>query len=172
MTPEEIVAKFATALDNFEPITEQPSDTDLTRLQEAVAPLLVQILYDETGGKNNLIGLIWSKLAYIARYGEAFPKPKRVGAYDLYINKKDTAVVHARQEVAHKARHTDRATFKTARRETTQFVLAVVVDTWVQELQDPNTIYTEVGPQDLFAHLQAGCAGRHALDPLALHNKM
>ena len=69
MTPEEIVAKFATALDNIEPITEQPSDTDLTRLQEAVAPLLVQILYDETGGKHNLIGIIRSKLAYVARYG-------------------------------------------------------------------------------------------------------
>ena len=69
MTPEEIVEKFATALDNFEPITEQPSDTDLTRLREAVAPLLLQIPYDETGGKHNLIGLIWSKLAYVARYG-------------------------------------------------------------------------------------------------------
>ena len=83
MTPDEIVAKFATALDNFEPITEQPSDTNLTRLREAVAPILLQILYDETGGKHNLIGLVRSKLAYVARYGKAFPKPKRVRAYDL-----------------------------------------------------------------------------------------
>ena len=59
MTPEEIVAKFATALKKFEPITGQLSDTDLTRLQEAVAPLLLQIPYDETGGKHTLIGLIW-----------------------------------------------------------------------------------------------------------------
>ena len=80
MTPEEIVSKFATALDNFEPITERPSDTDLTRLQEAVAALLLQIMYDETGGKHNLIGLVWSKLTYVGRYDEAFPKPKRVGA--------------------------------------------------------------------------------------------
>ena len=63
MTPEEIVAKFAHALDNFEPITGQPSDTDLTRLREAVAPLLLQILYDETGGKHNLISIIRTKLA-------------------------------------------------------------------------------------------------------------
>ena len=54
---------------------------------------------------------------------------------------------------------------------TTQFVLAVVADTWVRELRDPNTIYTEVDPQDLLAHLQAGCTGRHALDLLALHNE-
>ena len=83
MNPEEIVAKFATALDNFEPITEQPPDTDLTRLREAVAPLLLQIPYGKTVGKNHLISLIWSKLAYVAHYGEAFPEPKRVGAYNL-----------------------------------------------------------------------------------------
>ena len=119
MTPEEIVAKFAAALDNFEPITEQPSDTDLTRLWEAVTPLLLQILYDETGGKHSLIGLIWSKLAYVARYGKAFPEPKRVGSYDLETDDDATAVVCARQEAAHKAMHADSATFKTARRETT-----------------------------------------------------
>ena len=95
MTPEEIVAKFATALDNFEPIMEQPSDTDLTRLRETVAPLLLQIPYDKTGGKHNFVGLIRSKLAYVARYGEAFPEPNRVGAYDLEIDDDATAVVRA-----------------------------------------------------------------------------
>ena len=33
-------------------------------------------------------------------------------------------------------------------------------------------LYTEVAPKELFAHLQAGCTGRHALDLLALHNEM
>ena len=80
MTPEDIVAKFAHALNNFEPIDRQPSDTDLTRLWEAVAPLLLQISYDETGAVHNLIGLIWLEAAYVAHNGEAFPKPTRVGA--------------------------------------------------------------------------------------------
>ena len=75
MNPEEIVVKFAHALDNFEPIDGQPSNTDLTRLREAVAPLLLKILYDETGAVPNLIGLIWPEAAYIVRYGEAFPDP-------------------------------------------------------------------------------------------------
>ena len=145
MTPEEIVAKFGHALDNFEPITEQTSDTDLTRLWEAVAPLLLQILYDETGGKHNLIGPIWPKLAYVARYGEAFPEPKRVGAYNPDIDDDATAVVCARLEVTHKAKRADRATFETARRETTQFVLTVVADTWVRALRDTDFLYTEVG---------------------------
>ena len=59
MTPENIVAKFATALDNFDLITEQLLDTNLTRIWEAAAPLLLQIPYDKTGGKHNLISLIW-----------------------------------------------------------------------------------------------------------------
>ena len=170
MTPEEIVAKFAHALNNFEPITGQPSDTELTRLQEAVAPLLLQILYDETGAKQNLIGLIRPKAAYVACYGEAFPDPKRVRDYNPDIDNNATAVVRARLEAAHKVKCADRATFETARRETTQFVIAVVADTWVRELQDTDSLYTKVGPEDLFAHLQAGCTRRHALDLLAPNN--
>ena len=58
MKPEEIVANFDHALDNFEPIVGKLSDSNLTRLREAVAPLLLQILYDETGVVHNLISLI------------------------------------------------------------------------------------------------------------------
>ena len=156
MTPDEIVAKFAAALDHFEPILDQPSETDLKRLQESVAPLLLQIPYDKTGGTYNLIGIIWSNTAYLKRYGKAFPEHKRVGAYDLNIDDDATAVLRARLKAAHKARRTDRATFETAGREKTQSVLAVVTDTWVRELRDTNTIYTEVDSRNCFAHLQAG----------------
>ena len=51
-------------------------------------------------------------------------------------------------------------------------MLAVISDTWVRELWDTDSLYTKVGPEDLFAHLQAGCTGRNALNLLALHNKM
>ena len=90
------------------------------------------------------------KLAYVARYGKAFPETKRFVAYDLDIDDDATAVVRARQEAAQKARRADCATYETAQQERTQFVLAVVADTWVRELQDPDTIYTEVGPEDMF----------------------
>ena len=129
MTPDKIVSKFSAALDNFDPITDQPSDSDLTRLREAIAPLLLQIPYDETGGTHNLIGIIRAEPAYLKRYGEAFPEPTRVGAYDLEIDDDATAVIRARLEAAHTARCADRATYDTARQETTQFVLAVVADT-------------------------------------------
>ena len=110
MTPEEIVAKFAHSLDNFEPIDGHPSDSDLTRLREAVAPLLLQITYNETGAVHNLIGLIWPEASYVACYGEAFPEPTRVGAYDKNIDDDATSVVRARSEAAHKAKRADRAT--------------------------------------------------------------
>ena len=110
MTPEEIVAKFAHSLKNFDPIDRQPSDSNLTRLLEAVTPLLLQIPYDETGAVNNLIGLIRPEAAYVARYGEAFLEPTRVRAYDKNIDNNATAVVRTRSKEAHKAKRADRAT--------------------------------------------------------------
>ena len=78
MTPHETVANFATSLDHFEPINDQPLDIEITRLREAVAPLLLQIPYDETGRTHNLIGIIWVKPAHLKLYGGAFPKPTKV----------------------------------------------------------------------------------------------
>ena len=92
MTPEDVVAKFAHSLDNFYPIDGKPSDSELTRLQEAVAPLLLQIPYDETGAVHNLIGLIRMEAAYVARYVEAFPDPTRFGEYDNNIDDDATSL--------------------------------------------------------------------------------
>ena len=93
-------------------------------------------------------------------------------AYDTNIDDEATAIVHSILEAAHNVKRADCATFETARRETTQFVLAVVADTWVHELQDTDSLYTKVVPKDLFSHLQVGCTDRHALDLLALYNEM
>ena len=170
MTTEEIVEKFSNSLNKFDPIDWKLYDSDLTRLQEAVAPILLQIPYDETGAVHNLIGLIQPEAAYVARYGKAFSDPTRVRAYDKTIDDDATAVVCARSEAAHKAKRADRATYETAQRETTRFVLAVVADTWVRELRDSDYLYTDVSPKDLFAHLQAVCTGRNALYLLVLYN--
>ena len=172
MTQEDIVAKFAHALNNFDSIDRQPSDTDLTRLREASAPLLLQILYDETGAVHNLICRICLEAAYTARYVEALPDPTRVEAYNPNIDDNATAIVCARSKASHKAKRVDRAAFETARWETTQFVLAVIADTWVCELRYSDSLYTEVSPKDLFSHLQAGYTCRHALDLLDMHNKI
>ena len=96
----------------------------------------------------------------------------RVGAYNASIDDDATAVVRARTEAAHKAKHTDRSTYKTARRETAQFILAGVYNTWVRELRDTKTLYTNVAPKALLSHLQAGCTDRQALNLLVLNNEM
>ena len=110
--------------------------------------------------------------ADITRYSAAFTKPTRVVAYDASIDDKTVAVVRARTEAAHKAKRANRATSKTARRETAQFILAVVGNTWVGELHNTKTLYTNVAPKALLSHLQSGCTGRHALNLLALHNEI
>ena len=115
MNPEEIVAKFANSLKQFELIDGQPSDTDLTRIREVVAPLLLRIPYDETVYVHNLIGLIRPEAAYITRYGAAFLEPTRVEAYNATIDDNATAAVRAHTEAAYKAKRADRATYGMAR---------------------------------------------------------
>ena len=114
MTPEEVVAKFAHSIDQFEPIAGQPSDSDLTRVLESVVPLLLHILYDETGAVHNLIGLIWPEAAYFAHYCAEFTKPARFRAYKPSIDNNATDAVRTRTEVAHKAKCKDRAMYETA----------------------------------------------------------
>ena len=98
MTPEAIVTKFANVLEKFEPIDVQLYNTGITRIREVVAPLLLQILYDEMGGTHNLIGLVWPVSVYTTRYVVAFVEPTLVGAYDVMIDRDATAVVCARTE--------------------------------------------------------------------------
>ena len=129
MTLKEIVANFADALKQSEPIYGQPSDTNLTRIREELATLLLQIPYEKTEGTHNLIGLIRPVASYTTRYGAEFSEPACVRAYDTMINGNATAVVCARTEAAHKAKRAYRSTYKTGRRETAQFNLFVIEDT-------------------------------------------
>ena len=96
------------------------------------------------------------------------PIPQELGPTILI----STTTLQPSSVADHKAKRADRATFETGRQETTQFVLAVVADTWVCELRDSDSLCTEFAPKDLFSHLQAGCTGQHALNLLALHNEM
>ena len=94
----------------------------------------------------------------------------RVRTYDASIDDEALAVVRACTEAAHKAKRANRATYKTEQQETAQFILAVVDNTWVRELRDTKTLYTDIATKALISHLQAGFTGSHALNLLALHN--
>ena len=81
-----------------------------------MAPLLLQIPYEETRGTYNLIGLIRLVGAYTTRYGAEFVEPTRVGAYETTIDNNSTAVVCVRTEAAHKAKRSNCGTYKTTGR--------------------------------------------------------
>ena len=51
-------------------------------------------------------------------------------------------------------------------------ILHAVDETWVIELKDEETLFTQVNPRQLLYHLQSICGGLHAIDVLALQNKM
>ena len=172
MSPEEIVAKFVEAADLFEPIQGQPSDRDITLIREVLTPILLQIPFDELEAKDNLIGIIQSTDKYARKYGRAFKIPARVGAYDETLAEDAKSVARARGEAKHRAKRLDRTTYETARRETSSFILKVVEDTWIRELKDLESFYTEVEPRDLLVHLQDQCTGRHAIDILALQDEL
>lgn len=58
---------FASAAATFPAIAGQPTDDDLTVLQDVLYPLLLDIPYDE-GGLHNLIGLIEPPASYTATW--------------------------------------------------------------------------------------------------------
>ena len=62
--------------------------------------------------------------------------------------------------------------YVSACRKTSKFILAIVEDTRVRELRNPNIFYAAVLPRNLLDHLQLVCGGLHALDVLALQNDM
>ena len=59
-----------------------------------------------------------------------------------------------------------------AKLEAHALILYVVDETWVLELKDKETLFTQVTPRQLLVHLQSICGGLHAIDVLALQNEM
>ena len=115
--------------------------------------LFLQIPYDKTGGKQNLVSLIRQVAANTTRYGAEFSKLTRVGAYYATIDDDATAVFRTCTKAAHKAKHSDRVTYKTVWRDPAQFILDTVEDTWVQEIRGTETFNTNVAPKMLLANL-------------------
>ena len=62
--------------------------------------------------------------------------------------------------------------YVSACRETSKFILAIVEDTWIRDLRDPDIFYAAVLPRDLLDHLQLLWGGLRALNVLALQNDM
>ena len=170
MKSDKIQSLFATAHETYAPVEGQPSNPDLSTLQETLTTLLLTISYDGEKGIHNLVGLIMDEDAYKMRHGANFPTPSCPAIYDVDISIDASNAVRVRREVAHTAKKEYYIIFYASEPDSSKFILVVVEDTWVRELHDPDLFYMAVKPRALLAHLQSICVGLHATDVLNLQN--
>ena len=62
-------------------------------------------------------------------------------------------MVQSKAEAVHTAKIADYLLFDVDKRKTRDFIIMVVEDTWVCELREPVTFYTDVSPSDLLSYL-------------------
>ena len=139
MTPEETHTLFAKTINQFDPMSGQPTDAYLQPIREAVAPILLSIPYGENRGKYNLVGLIMDDAKYNSLYGKYFILPKQRTTYDASINVDAKTAARVRAEATHTARIAHHNIYVVAERNTCQFILRAVGDMWVREIRDPYT---------------------------------
>ncbi len=172
MTPEDILADFSEAQNQFAPIDRQPTDDDLLCLEETLYPLLLAIPYDNERGKHNLVSIIHDDKTYKNIYGTPFPIPTKPGAYDTSIPDDAKSALRARSEAINKARIQDYLLYDAALRATHRFILGVIHDTYVRTLKHATTYYTKVHPRAFLKHLRSTCGGLHPIDAVSLISDM
>ena len=85
MKPEDVTIQFADSESTFEPISGQPTDSNLVEICEVISQILFLVPYNEVDGIRSLIGLIQKPAAYTSEYKAAPPRPKKPGIYDTKI---------------------------------------------------------------------------------------
>ena len=172
MKPEKIATQFAEAILSFDQIIGQPTDSDIVRMFEAMAQILLPVPYDESHASHNLIGLLYSEAEYTAEYFDPFVTPTKPGIYDTDIPEDDTDGLRVRMEAIHKAVRRDYGLYEAAEQAARKFIIDVVEETYIRDLKHSRLFYTRVKPIDFLNHLQATCGGLHAIDLLALQGTM
>ena len=155
MKPTEIQAVFAALLDTFEPINGQPTDDDLTRLQNSALGVFVPISFDRELGRRNLMGLMLSVVKYKGGY-EDLPFPsyfKRPVIYNGTIVDEATLGVHTKAKAKRKAKLDNWKIFNCTQRKVCVFIIACVEDMYIRELRGSVTGYSYVAPHVIMRHL-------------------
>jgi hypothetical protein len=116
MTPTALALALPTATSAFLPIAGQPTDDNLVRINDALAPILLKVTYDRANGVQNLWGLIADADRYLHHYGLAFARPAtRPAVYDPAIAEGTSCVKRTRAEAAWAARIQDYEAYKLPR---------------------------------------------------------
>ena len=98
--------------------------------------------------------------------------PTRPVVYDPMILDNEKPAVDRKKHIMWKARVNNYKLFAKAKLEACALIFHVVDETWVLELKDDETLFTEVTPRQLMDHLQSICGGIHAINILTIQNEM
>ena len=173
MSPEELSMLLEAAREDFEVKNGQPTDAYLFKIRSVIASILLLAPYDEEHGNHNLVGLVWSTRKYKATHqgNMAFHISTRPAIYDPTITDDDKPAVVRKKYITWKARVNDYKLYDKAKLKARALILHAVDETWVLELKDEETLFTQVAPRQLMDHLQSIYGGPHAIEVLALQNE-
>jgi hypothetical protein len=172
MTPKAITSALAATQALFTPINGQPSDDDLVHLSDAILPILFKATYDRINGIRNLWGLVASADHYLHHYGAPFVCPAtRPACYNPAITAEASCIYHICTKTAWAALIQDYEAYKAAEHGV-KVIKAIVNDTWIRDLCNPETFYSNVTALDIFNHLCKCSGSLHALDMVSLTIQM
>jgi hypothetical protein len=135
--------------------------------------VLQTISYDRAGGFHHVVGVIQTKLVYMANHnGTAFPTLKCLGLWDGKIAKDATVLAMKKAKAIHKACTKDYGIWKMAEDSCKKLICAAVEEVYINELKDGTTFFHKVFAHDLLEHLEKNSTSLHALDIVALRSKM
>ncbi len=136
-------------------------------------PILLKATYDCVDGIHNLWGLVASVDCYLHHYGTPFVRPATHPAcYDPVINAEASCVNCVCAKTAWAALLQDYKAYEAAEHGIRVFIKAVVNNTWICNLPDTKTFYSNVTALAIFDHLRESSSGLHALDMALLTIQM
>jgi hypothetical protein len=134
-------------------------------------PILLKATYDRV--IHNLWGLVASADCYLYHYGTPFIRPAtRPAYYNPAINAEASCIDPVCAKTAWAALLQDYKAYEAAERGVKVFIEAIVNNTWICNLCNPGTFYSNVTALAIFHHLCKRYGGLHALDMVSLTIQM
>jgi hypothetical protein len=173
MTPKAITLALSTAQALFLPIDGHSSNNDLVRHSDTILPILLKATYNRINGIHNLWGLVASADCYLHHCcASVVRQATRPACYDPAINAEASCVNCICAETAWAALIQDYEAYKATEHGVKVFIEAIVNNTWICNLCNPKTFYSNVIALAIFDHLREHSCGLHALDMVLLTIQM
>ena len=171
MTPKNMSATITAARENFVSVTGKPKYGYLLRLSECLTLILIGIPYNIVDVDHNLCGILSSDAAYKARYNKVFTPLTHPTIYPT-IPVNTTSFVRSLSDTVHKLLWHYFKLHKAAKLCCRAFIIKSVEDTWISELRNTKTIYSNVTTKEPMDHLQLSYGGLHTLDIVDITSQM